>query len=636
MYEDGNKVFIGESSLKVMMEEDYFATQQNANKVSTSGVRNKSVSVRNPGVDVASTFVSQIMREVVLPAIQEEVNNGENFSQLRQIYNSLILAVWMKKRIAQRAALNVYINQKKTVGVENAQPTIKQDIYQQYLKSAKFGAYNFVRKEKNVYRRYFSGGCNLMTLFQDEIALPVSQFPVSERAVLMNQPISEFPLELIQIKSSEIKLIEKKMFKNKTPVQKKNLDFKRLSLIVSTSLAAILSQGQPAFTQTSMLTGASAQSQAIASAKVRIIKSINGQAPDFILSPQLNQLLEIWASFPEIQKSGKIVIIKDLASWEKAEAQPSGNGVINIYQPFLSEVLLAQELVYEILLKANPKDAGPVFAAKFFNFKSRLTPEAAEALVKTKDIFSKNNKKVSDLYARTFAFLLVSKPGDEMNVANRQLTSLEAQYFSQNPVPSQTSTQGIEIFSLPVNWESFKQLFKGTGIIITDPPIKPADPALSAIGQAPAPVKELTTEEMKKEVIDILETIDEIQEVDRYYANDQLNKMGRDATIDEINRMSDKIIKIQKYLLKLNDKVGLLLKRIVLDDPGYKKPLKVEGDVEKARLRWKNTGASVEELTKDPLFTPVINWRYDHNDSLVLKEAVKMIQVQEAEERSRG
>ena len=36
---------------------------------------------------------SQIIREIVIPALTKEVNEGKNFTQLRQVYNSLILAV---------------------------------------------------------------------------------------------------------------------------------------------------------------------------------------------------------------------------------------------------------------------------------------------------------------------------------------------------------------------------------------------------------------------------------------------------------------------------------------------------------------------------------------------------------------
>ena len=42
---------------------------------------------------------SQIVREIVIPELTKEVNENKNFAQLRQVYNSLILATWYKKKI---------------------------------------------------------------------------------------------------------------------------------------------------------------------------------------------------------------------------------------------------------------------------------------------------------------------------------------------------------------------------------------------------------------------------------------------------------------------------------------------------------------------------------------------------------
>jgi hypothetical protein len=37
------------------------------------------------------------LRSIVIPALEQEVNEGKNFIPLRQVYHSLILAAWYKK-----------------------------------------------------------------------------------------------------------------------------------------------------------------------------------------------------------------------------------------------------------------------------------------------------------------------------------------------------------------------------------------------------------------------------------------------------------------------------------------------------------------------------------------------------------
>ncbi|MCP4652758.1 MAG: hypothetical protein GY858_05170, partial [Candidatus Omnitrophica bacterium] len=87
VYEEADGAFLGERSLKVMMEEDYIAQQQN-----TVGAR-RAVPSNN--------ISSQIAKEIILPMIEDEINHGAQFAHLRQIYDALILATWFKKRLRQ-------------------------------------------------------------------------------------------------------------------------------------------------------------------------------------------------------------------------------------------------------------------------------------------------------------------------------------------------------------------------------------------------------------------------------------------------------------------------------------------------------------------------------------------------------
>src|ERR1700749_4879714 len=64
------------------------------------------------------TLGSQIAREIVIPELTKEVNQGANFAQLRQVYNSLILATWYKKKIKDSILNQVYGDKNKIKGVE--------------------------------------------------------------------------------------------------------------------------------------------------------------------------------------------------------------------------------------------------------------------------------------------------------------------------------------------------------------------------------------------------------------------------------------------------------------------------------------------------------------------------------------
>jgi hypothetical protein len=139
--------YVVESHLKVMLEEDYLASEKN------------SLVKHNKG-----EISSQILKDIIIPRLENEINEGQNFAQLRQVYNSLILAAWYKKKIKQSLLTTIYKDQNKVAGIDDATPKDQQQIYEQYLKAFKKGAYNFIKEEtdfatgKVIPRKYFSGG----------------------------------------------------------------------------------------------------------------------------------------------------------------------------------------------------------------------------------------------------------------------------------------------------------------------------------------------------------------------------------------------------------------------------------------------------------------------------------------------
>jgi 5,10-methylenetetrahydrofolate reductase len=171
--------YVVESRLKVMLEEDYQALQKN---VSTK----------------ASSLGSDIVREVVIPELTKEVNEGTNFAQLRQVYQSLILAAWYKKKIKNSILSQVYADQNKTAGVAIDDPQEKQKIYEQYLQAFKKGVYNYIKDEQDsvtqepISRKYFSGGATFGLI--DEAMSTTKTMPILlNKAIQIRVAITALP-----------------------------------------------------------------------------------------------------------------------------------------------------------------------------------------------------------------------------------------------------------------------------------------------------------------------------------------------------------------------------------------------------------------------------------------------------------
>lgn len=150
--------YVTQSTLKVLLEEDYESLKKNAFEVQSF----KGMSADNQ----THTLGSDIVREIVIPQLIKEVNEGANFIKLRQIYRSLILAAWYKKKIKDSLFSRVYVDQNKVGGIRIDSLKDKQRIYEQYLEAFKKGVFNYVREDKDVLtqdvipRKYFSGGVN--------------------------------------------------------------------------------------------------------------------------------------------------------------------------------------------------------------------------------------------------------------------------------------------------------------------------------------------------------------------------------------------------------------------------------------------------------------------------------------------
>ncbi|MBF0505043.1 MAG: hypothetical protein HQL14_08080 [Candidatus Omnitrophica bacterium] len=145
VYESGDTVYVLRNHLKVMLEEDYFSLKVHATAD-------------------AHALGSQIIREIIIPELEKEVNEGKNFANLRQIYSGMILAAWYKHALKESVLGKVYANRAKVKGVNQDDPKNNELIYRQYLKAFKKGVFNYIKEDMDKYahtiipRKYFSGG----------------------------------------------------------------------------------------------------------------------------------------------------------------------------------------------------------------------------------------------------------------------------------------------------------------------------------------------------------------------------------------------------------------------------------------------------------------------------------------------
>lgn len=178
VYENKDATFVVESGLKVMLEEDYLALEKNT-------------PVKEQATPATNKLGSEIVREVVIPVLEKEVNEGKNFAPLRQVYYSLILATWYKRKVKASILGQAYVDKQKTGGIDIADKNEKEKIWQQYVEAFKKGAYNLIKEEydattqSTIPRKYFSGGTNLaMAGIFKVVGANSAQLPtiISERA----------------------------------------------------------------------------------------------------------------------------------------------------------------------------------------------------------------------------------------------------------------------------------------------------------------------------------------------------------------------------------------------------------------------------------------------------------------------
>ncbi|MBF0385286.1 MAG: hypothetical protein HQL27_05385, partial [Candidatus Omnitrophica bacterium] len=202
--------YVVKARLKVMLESDYLAA-------------NKSTSI-NPNAEQTKEktqeLAKEVVREVIIPELEREVNEGKNFTELRQAYHSLILAAWYKRKIKNSLLANVYVDQKKVRGVNFDDPQMAERIWAKYVEAFKKGVFNLTKEELDpsslqiIERKYFSGGMDLAMLSDPAEkadfaiqAQEVLEVTLDAPANLPNEGMASVRAELITDEGRNIELL---------------------------------------------------------------------------------------------------------------------------------------------------------------------------------------------------------------------------------------------------------------------------------------------------------------------------------------------------------------------------------------------------------------------------------------------
>jgi len=157
IYQKGDTALLVNSHLRVMLEQDFMAIEKNNEQFGNVQA------LEDMHKDVKTKMASDIVRQIIIPAIEKEVNEGKSFAAVRQVYNAEIMATWFKRTLRQSLLGQVFADKSKISGQKHNDPQVMEKIYRQYLKAYKKGVFNYIREDATpdgqmIPRKYFSGG----------------------------------------------------------------------------------------------------------------------------------------------------------------------------------------------------------------------------------------------------------------------------------------------------------------------------------------------------------------------------------------------------------------------------------------------------------------------------------------------
>ena len=194
VYQNGNRVYITEARLKLSLDQDHRAE---------AGQR---ADAQDSFDSSARDLAKDMMRSVILPALEKEVNEGRQFAVMRQIYHAAILAKWYREQVQNTLMETAYVGRNRVAGVTADEKNLKEEIYERYIAAFRKGAFDYVKEEADINsgeilpRKYFSGG---ETLFIERLDFARS----ADKAVLTGSGFS-VSVQVRTVDASQLPLLE--------------------------------------------------------------------------------------------------------------------------------------------------------------------------------------------------------------------------------------------------------------------------------------------------------------------------------------------------------------------------------------------------------------------------------------------
>lgn len=177
--------FITQSRLKVMLDRDYQAQGR-----WTKGQLK---------ISKEQVSMDGLLRDLILPALENEVNQGRQFIPIRQAYHSLILAMWYREKMSSRPAVNAYVDKRLIAGTEHGGQRFEdiQVIYRSYVRLLNSQLGGVLEDDrKGQVTKYVSGG----------FLLKVSSL---QRTTQQPKDINKAVLVLVRCRPSQAMITEK-------------------------------------------------------------------------------------------------------------------------------------------------------------------------------------------------------------------------------------------------------------------------------------------------------------------------------------------------------------------------------------------------------------------------------------------
>lgn len=201
--ETQDNAYIYKATLKVMLEQDC--------------LNNSSIySFKDPCLKALNEYSSQLIREIIIPKLTQEVDTSKRYASLRQIYYSLILTQWFKRKFKWQSGLYSWVIDKKLLdGLESNILWSKQKIRRSYFYSFKNDEYRFQKFDYSIFgqtiKTYFSGGVdfNLGPNNSNGLKLSIiseteiSSSPVSKETIEGKEELIPVVVKTEQIKTAQ-------------------------------------------------------------------------------------------------------------------------------------------------------------------------------------------------------------------------------------------------------------------------------------------------------------------------------------------------------------------------------------------------------------------------------------------------